>query len=81
MRNSKHNDGKPINKQTKTGTSMVTNFGIRKVSNQNFSKVIALPKTALANCGDLRTSKFKVELVQEKGKRFLKLSPAKGGKK
>jgi hypothetical protein len=80
MRNSKHNDGKPINKQTKIGTSMITDFGVRKISNQNFSKVIALPKTALANCGDTRTSKFKVELVQEKGKRYIKLSPAKGDK-
>ena len=80
MNKSVRNDEKPINKQSKTRSPMITDFGVRKISNQNFSKVIALPKTALANCGDTRTSKFKVELVQEKGKRFIKLSPAKGGK-
>lgn len=68
-------------KREKINTQVVTDFGLRKISNQNFSKVIALPKTALANCGNSRTSKFKIELVQDKGEKFLKLSPAKGGKK
>jgi len=66
-------------KQSKVNTRMVADFGTRKLSNQNFSKVISLPKTALANCGGSRTSKLKVELVQEKGQRFIKLTPAKGG--
>jgi|APSaa5957512535_1039671.scaffolds.fasta_scaffold03661_7 hypothetical protein len=61
------------NKQSK----MVTNFGERKISNQNFSKVIALPKTALQNCGIVE--KLSVELVQEGENKFLKLSPV-GGK-
>ncbi|MCH7560337.1 MAG: hypothetical protein IIC67_03035 [Thaumarchaeota archaeon] len=81
MRKSEHNGGSSIKKQTKISTPMVTDFGIRKISNQNFSKVITLPKTALENCGGIRTSKFRVELVQEKGKRFIKLSPVRGGKK
>lgn len=67
-------------KQSKINTPMVTDFGIRKISNQNFSKVIAIPKTALANCGSSRTSKLRVELVQEKGQRFIKLTPVTGGK-
>ncbi len=55
----------------------VIDFGTRKVSNQNFSKMIALPKTALANCGcnldeDLKVN---VQLVQNNGERFIKLTP------
>ena len=79
--NRKNSGRKSTKNQTKVNTSpMVTNFGIRKISNQNFSKVIAIPKTALANCGSSRTSKLKVELVQEKGQRFIKLTPVTGGK-
>jgi hypothetical protein len=29
--------------------AVVMDFGIRAISNQNFSKLVALPKTALAN--------------------------------
>lgn len=72
--------GSSTKKQSKINTSMVTDFGIRKISNQNFSKVIAIPKTALVNCGSSRTSKLRVELVQEKGHRFIKLTPVTGGK-
>ncbi|MCA9827123.1 MAG: hypothetical protein KC444_01845 [Nitrosopumilus sp.] len=54
---------------------MTTDFGERKVTGQNFSKVVSLPKTALANLG--RSSTMKVELVQENGEKFLKLSPKK----
>jgi len=57
-------------------TRLTTDFGTRKISNQNFSKVIAIPKTALANLGDY--TNLKVELVQEKGEKFLKLSPVRG---
>jgi len=57
---------------------MVTDFGLRKISNQNFSKVIALPKTALQNCGI--SNKLSVELVQEGKTKFLKLSPVKESK-
>lgn len=59
---------------------VITNFGTRKISNQNFSKVIAIPKTALANLGTKATN-LKIELVQGKGEKFLKLSPARGGKR
>jgi len=59
--------------------TMTTDFGERKITGQNFSKVVSLPKTALANLG--RSSTVNVELVQENGEKFLKLSPKKRGKK
>ncbi len=52
---------------------VVTDFGIRKVSQQNFSKIVALPKIALDNCGI--TSHVNVKLVQSNGEKFLTLSP------
>jgi len=59
---------------------VITDFGTRKISSQNFSKVIALPKIALENLGTT-ASNLRIELVQEKGEKFLKLSPARGGRK
>lgn len=70
---------KSAKNQTKVNTTMVTDFGERKIVGQNFSKMVSLPKTALANLG--RSSTMKVELVQEKGEKFLKLSPTKRGKR
>lgn len=59
---------------------MTTDFGTRKIVGQNFSKMISLPKTALKNLGTKATN-LNIELVQENGEKFLKLSPAKGGKR
>lgn len=53
--------------------SIVADFGIRAVSNQNFSKVVALPKIALENCGN--PTHLNVKLIQENGVKFLKLTP------
>ncbi|MBS3925135.1 MAG: hypothetical protein KGZ34_00355 [Nitrosarchaeum sp.] len=66
-------------KQTKLSHSdaVSTDFGVRKISNQNFSKVIALPKTAIENLGGDSTE-MKVELIQENGEKFIKLSPIRG---
>ncbi len=60
---------------------VITDFGNRKVSQQNFSKIVALPKTALDNCGI--TTDVNVKLVQFDGEKFLTLSPVieKGGDK
>ena len=52
-----------------------TDFGIRQVSHQNFSRIVALPKLALQNCGI--DSQVSVKLIQQNGEKFLKLSPAK----
>lgn len=77
---SKKSSRKSANKQTKNNTSpMTTDFGNRKIVGQNFSKMISLPKTALKNLGTKSTS-LKVELIQENGEKFLKLSSARGGK-
>ena len=68
--------------QSTKGSSriLVTDFGERSVHDQNFSKIVALPKVALANCGDV--SRVNVKLVQENGIKYLKLTPVrKGGRK
>lgn len=53
---------------------MVTDFGNRTISTQNFSKIVALPKTALINCG-MESTMVNVKLVQQDGEKFLKLTP------
>jgi hypothetical protein len=75
--------GEQITKGNPNGNSkpMVTDFGLKAISTQNFSKVVALPKTALANCGE--PTHVEVKLVQENGIKYLKLIPIvqKGGEK
>ena len=56
-----------------TAYRVETDFGERKVSDQNFSKIIALPKGALINCGN--PVKFNVKLVHEGDARYIKLIP------
>lgn len=53
----------------------VIDFGKRTISNQNFSKMVALPKQALANCGGEKAKHVEVSLVQDKNERYLKLTP------
>ncbi|KAG2477970.1 MAG: hypothetical protein NPMRTH1_820007 [Nitrosopumilales archaeon] len=53
----------------------IINFGIRVISNRNSSKTIALPKTALKNLSDGRFSKLSIQLIDENGNKFLKLTP------
>ena len=68
-------------KHSKTNRSssneLVTDFGTRAINTQNFSKTVVLPKTALSNCGDSSTDKVKIQLVQNNGERFLKLTPVR----
>lgn len=59
---------------------MVTDFGNRTISSQNFSKIVALPKTALINCG-IESKMVNVKLIQQDGERFLKLTPIAEKKK
>jgi len=53
--------------------TVVTNFGQRAISDQNYSKIVCLNKTALANLGN--PSKLNVELVVQGDEKFIKLSP------
>ena len=58
------------------GTEVIEiDFGTRAVSDQNFSKMVALPKTALRNCSTGKVVQVNVKLVQQKGEKFLKLTP------
>ena len=62
-------------KKSSNSEQAVIDFGTRKISNQNFSKMIAIPKDALRNCGDGKAMAVKVKLVQQNGERFIKLVP------
>ena len=61
--------------KTRPSEPIETDFGQRQVSHQNFSRIVALPKIALQNCGI--KSQVTVTLVQQNGEKFLKISPAK----
>jgi len=63
------------NSKTRPEEPIETDFGQRQVSHQNFSRIVALPKIALQNCGI--KSQVTVTLVQQNGEKFLKISPAK----
>ena len=81
MKHEKTNAAKHAATKTVSNTKeLVTDFGERSIHDQNFSKIVALPKVALANCGDV--SRVNVKLVQENGIKYLKLTPVrKGGRK
>ena len=64
--------------KTRPPEPIETDFGQRQVSHQNFSRIVALPKIALQNCGI--ESQVIVTLVQQNGEKFLKISPAKSKK-
>ena len=77
----KHNDVIHARETAKSNPEpMVTDFGNRTISTQNFSKIVALPKTALINCG-IESTMVNVKLVQQDGEKFLKLTPIAEKKK
>ena len=67
------------NSKTKQKTlESITDFGVRQVNTQNFSRTVVLPKTALQNCGcnlDDRNLKVNVFLVQKGDEKFIQLVP------
>ena len=62
-------------RKSNNNSPAVIDFGNRKISNQNFSKMVALPKDALRNCGNGKAMSVNVKLVHDKGEKFLKLTP------
>ena len=64
-----------ISKNKSESKPVETDFGTRTISNQNFSKMVALPKQALANCGTEETMQVNVKLVDDNGEKYLKLTP------
>jgi hypothetical protein len=65
-------------KSTKKNVETITDFGTRQVNQQNFSRTVVLPKTALQNCGcnlEERDIKVNVSLVQKDDAKFIKLTP------
>jgi len=75
MPSNRNNSGKAASKKVNNSEPTVIDFGTRKVSNQNFSKMVALPKTALKNCSPDKDMHVNVKLVQGNGEKFLKLTP------
>ncbi len=63
------------NRKSNNNPQAVIYFCNRKISNQNFSKMVALPKDALRNCGNGKAMSVNVKLVQDNGKKYLKLTP------
>jgi len=53
---------------------LITDFGIRKINKQNFSKTVVLPKTALKNCS-VTAEEVNIQLVQNNKEKYLKLTP------
>jgi len=66
---------KNIKNKANNSEPAVIDFGNRKISNQNFSKMIAIPKDALRNCGDGKAMSVNVKLVQQNGEKYIKLVP------
>lgn len=54
---------------------IVIDFGKRTISNQQSSRIVALPKTALLNLSEIEFSKVRIRLVQQNGEKFLKITP------
>ena len=64
--------------QMKKNAEIETDFGTRQLNQQNFSRTVVLPKTALQNCGcnlDDKNLKVNVTLVQKDDERFIKITP------
>jgi len=72
VRNADHNGVKNAQKLT-SDAELEIDFGNRTISDQNFSRIVALPKTALMNCGN--PVKVNVMLVQEGDTKYIKLTP------
>jgi len=62
----------------KQNAESITDFGLRQLNQQNFSRTVVLPKTALQNCGcnlDDKNIKVNVTLVQKDDEKFIKVTP------
>ena len=67
----------PISKPA-SDSPKITDFGIRKISRQNFSRIVALPKIALLYRGQEITH-VNVKLVELDDEKFIQLTPIKIG--
>lgn len=75
MEQNSQNDAQNVTNHAQNGNKpMVTDFGTRTIHNQNFSKMVALPKTALENLGE-NITEVDISLVQENGIKYIKLVP------
>ena len=75
MKNNQNIDGKISQETQKNSEILVIDFGTRTICNQNSSKIIAIPKIALANFGSKQIKKVNVKLIQSNGSKVIQLSP------
>lgn len=54
---------------------VIIDFGIRAICNLRFSKMVALPKIALAHCGGMDAKQIHVKLVQSNAEKYIRLEP------
>ena len=64
-----------IMKTTSTTKQNSIDFGVRRVSKQNFSHIICLPSVALQSLGN--PEELGIQLVQQEGQQYIKLVLAK----
>ena len=64
-----------LGKKTHQLEPLIVDFGIRKVSTQNFSKIVTIPKIALRNFRGQEAKRLHVRLVQDEKEKFIKLTP------
>ena len=78
MPNRKNTGKNQAKKQVQNPSEFEVDFGNRKIASQNFSKLVTLPKEALANCGcnvNDKNIQMDVKLVQKDGEKYIKLTP------
>jgi len=64
-----------ISKKFEGPFEWVFDFGIRKISTQNFSKIVTLPKAPLKNFRGEEAKKIKIKFVKNNEEQFFKLTP------
>ena len=61
--------------QRKSKTAIITDFGFRKISSQNFSKIVTLPKAPLKNFKGEEAKIVRIFFVKNDKEQFFKLTP------
>lgn len=74
--NDKNGDNSPKKEMPNQSSAFFeTDYGTRKINQQNWSKMVAIPPHALKNCGCENVRSVNVKLVQENGHAYIKLTP------
>ena len=74
MEHIQNNDRQSVVEQV-NDKPVIIDFGIRAICNLRFSKMVALPKIALAHCGGIDAKQIHVKLVQSNDEKYIRLEP------